>query len=127
MSISWVEHKDLVRMRENVCQNINSLEVCSCCDRVSECEQFLINESFLVWLCRECSLDAAHRFETPNGVPVTILPYRVQETRTEVETESAIATPQVWTRRCRSCNAMVEKARSSEKWICKVCGWKESA
>jgi len=127
MSISWIENKELVRMRDNVCQNINSLEVCSICDRVSECEQFLINESIPVWLCRECSLDATYRLEKLSGVPVTILPYRVQELHSEHEGENEIATPQVWTRRCLSCHAMVEKARLSDKWICKACGWEQSA
>jgi hypothetical protein len=45
---------ELKHMREHIHQSVNALEVCWACERICECEQWLINQAVPVWLCLEC-------------------------------------------------------------------------
>lgn len=65
---------ELRRERENIRLSVNSLELCWGCDRVCECEQWLVNEATPVWLCLECTFEAAYRLEKQSGVPISLLP-----------------------------------------------------
>ena len=46
--------KDWVQMRENVRRAIQALEVCWRCQRVSECQKYVLGNMILVWLCPAC-------------------------------------------------------------------------
>ena len=52
--------KELARMRENVRRAIQALEVCWRCQRVSECQKYILGNMVLVWLCGGC-LTELHR------------------------------------------------------------------
>jgi len=65
---------ELKQMRENICRSVNSLELCWGCDRICECERWLINESLPVWLCHECLVEVSCNLEKRSGVPVSLIP-----------------------------------------------------
>ena len=44
----WVE------MRDNIRRAVNSLDVCWRCQRVSECQKYVLGNLVLVWLCGGC-------------------------------------------------------------------------
>ena len=46
--------KDWIQMRENVRRAVSALEVCWRCQRVSECQKYILGNLVLVWLCGEC-------------------------------------------------------------------------
>ena len=46
--------KDWVRMRENIQRAVLSLEVCWKCQRVTECQKYILGNMVLVWLCQGC-------------------------------------------------------------------------
>ena len=46
--------KDWVAMRENIRRAVSSLEVCWRCQRVSECQKYVLGNMVLVWLCQGC-------------------------------------------------------------------------
>ena len=46
--------KDWVQMRVNVRRAIQALEVCWRCQRVSECQKYVLGNMVLVWLCPGC-------------------------------------------------------------------------
>ena len=46
--------RDWVQMRENVRRAIQALEVCWRCQRVSECQKYVLGNMVLVWLCPGC-------------------------------------------------------------------------
>ena len=54
MKIALEEFKELNRIRENVRRNTDALELCSSCQRISECERFVWDHGASVWLCKEC-------------------------------------------------------------------------
>jgi hypothetical protein len=45
---------DWIRMRDNVRRAVSALEVCWRCQRVSECQKYVLGNLVLVWLCGEC-------------------------------------------------------------------------
>lgn len=49
--------KELVQMRENVRRVVHSLELCWRCQRVSECQKYVLGNMVLVWLCAGCLLE----------------------------------------------------------------------
>jgi hypothetical protein len=73
MDVAPSEAGELKQMRNNVHRIVNSLEICCACQRICECEQWLMNESVSVWLCIECLVEASDRLEKQSGVPVPIL------------------------------------------------------
>ncbi len=54
MEMALAEYQELITLRRNVHSNVMSLEVCGCCERVSECNQSFGHDSAAVWLCQEC-------------------------------------------------------------------------
>ena len=46
--------KDWIEMRENIQKAIGSLEVCWKCQRVAECQKYVLGNMVMVWLCRKC-------------------------------------------------------------------------
>ena len=46
--------KDWVRMRDNIQQAVLSLDVCWKCQRVTECQKYILGNMVLVWLCQGC-------------------------------------------------------------------------
>ena len=46
--------RDWIQMRENVRRAVSALEVCWRCQRVSECQKYILGNLVLVWLCGEC-------------------------------------------------------------------------
>ncbi|OFV96310.1 MAG: hypothetical protein A3H28_07770 [Acidobacteria bacterium RIFCSPLOWO2_02_FULL_61_28] len=65
--------KDWVKLRENVRRAIGALEVCWRCQRVSECQKYILGNMVLVWLCGGCLTEVHHpqcgRPQTRNRVP----------------------------------------------------------
>ena len=47
--------QELQDMRQNIRRNLQALEVCWSCQRVSECEAYVIDNAAPVWLCAPCS------------------------------------------------------------------------
>jgi hypothetical protein len=45
---------NLTEMRENVRKAVASLDVCWRCQRVSECQKYILGNLVLVWLCQDC-------------------------------------------------------------------------
>lgn len=54
MWITLEEFKELTRIQENVRRNANALELCSRCQRISECQRFVWDHGASVLLCNEC-------------------------------------------------------------------------
>ena len=54
MQEALAEFKELKQIKENVRRNINALECCWNCQRISECEQGLGESAAAVWLCTGC-------------------------------------------------------------------------
>jgi hypothetical protein len=46
--------KDWIEMRENIRRAVSSLEVCWRCQKVSECQRYILGNLVLVWLCQGC-------------------------------------------------------------------------
>jgi len=46
--------QDWVEMRENIRRAVSALEVCWRCQRVSECQRYILGNLVLVWLCPGC-------------------------------------------------------------------------
>ena len=46
--------KEWIEMRDNVRRVVHSLEVCWKCQRVSECQKYILGQTVLVWLCKGC-------------------------------------------------------------------------
>ena len=44
---------ELKEIRGRIRSSVNSLELCQVCERICECEQWLLND-VLVWVCIEC-------------------------------------------------------------------------
>lgn len=46
--------QDWMEMRDNIRRVVSSLEVCWRCQRVSECQKYILGNLVLVWLCQGC-------------------------------------------------------------------------
>ncbi len=66
MMISLVERKELAGMRKNIIRNVNALEYCWCCQRVSECKPENFDDGPPVWLCGECAVIRATQPREPD-------------------------------------------------------------
>ncbi|MBI3894602.1 MAG: hypothetical protein HY313_01590 [Acidobacteria bacterium] len=62
------EVQELVQMRENIRRHVDSLELCWSCQRVSECEKKMVDDSAPVWLCGECREQIQLKQEAPQSV-----------------------------------------------------------
>lgn len=65
---------ELKQLRDNICRTVNSLELCWGCERICECEQWLVNEAVPVWLCIHCLSEVSFRLQKQLGVTVSPLP-----------------------------------------------------
>lgn len=54
MYTSVTDLDELHEMRENIRRSVKALEVCWSCQRVSECEQAVVDDAAPVWLCGKC-------------------------------------------------------------------------
>ena len=54
MQEALAEFKELKQIKENVRRNINALECCWNCEKISECEQGFGDGTARVWLCTGC-------------------------------------------------------------------------
>jgi hypothetical protein len=54
MQIALEELKELIQMRENVRRNTEALELCTRCQKISECQEAVYHDGMLVWLCQNC-------------------------------------------------------------------------
>jgi hypothetical protein len=50
-------HKEWLEMRNNVRRAVQSLELCWKCQKVSECQKYVLGQTVLVWLCKECMVE----------------------------------------------------------------------
>ena len=48
------EGQEMVQMKENVRRAVDALELCWRCQRVSECQKYVLGNMVLVWLCPGC-------------------------------------------------------------------------
>ena len=48
------EGQEMVEMRANVRRAVESLELCWRCQRVAECQKYVLGNMVLVWLCPGC-------------------------------------------------------------------------
>ena len=46
--------KEWFDMRNNIRRVVHALEVCWKCQRVSECQKYILGQTVLVWLCKDC-------------------------------------------------------------------------
>ena len=66
--------KDWMALRENVRRAVKELEICWRCQRVSECQKYVLGNMVMVWLCNGCRADLAQpqsvrRKNLPSPVP----------------------------------------------------------
>ena len=57
MDDSISEYIELKQLREHIHQSVNSLELCGHCERICECEQWIVDGLAPVWLCIECLME----------------------------------------------------------------------
>ena len=46
--------KEWNEMRNNIHRVVHALELCWKCQRVSECQKYILGQTVLVWLCKGC-------------------------------------------------------------------------
>ncbi len=59
---------ELKEMRDGIRRSVNSLELCQICERICECEQWLLNDA-LVWVCIECLARDLGRLKKSSEAP----------------------------------------------------------
>jgi hypothetical protein len=72
MELTTMEFKELIAMRHNIREKVGLLELCWSCQKVSECQQWLINESIPVWLCGKCVEEVSYRMTEGSGMPLSV-------------------------------------------------------
>jgi hypothetical protein len=72
MELTAMEFKELIAMRHNIREKVGLLELCWSCQKVSECRQWLINESIPVWLCGKCVEEVSYRMTEESGLPLSV-------------------------------------------------------
>jgi hypothetical protein len=72
MELTAMEFKELIAMRHNIREKVGLLELCWSCQNVSECRQWLINESIPVWLCAKCVEEVSYRMTEGSGMPLSV-------------------------------------------------------
>ncbi len=63
MSDVIAERAELLQMREQTREAVNSLELCWSCRRICSCEHWIVAEGVSIWLCGECLADIAAKAE----------------------------------------------------------------
>lgn len=72
MTTSIPARDELKQLQQIVLQSVDSQELCWSCQRICECEQWLVNETVPLWLCSECFFEAWQRLEAVSMSPVTL-------------------------------------------------------
>lgn len=72
MELTAMEFKELIAMRHHIREKVGLLELCWSCQNVSECRQWLINESIPVWLCDKCVEEVSYRMTEESGMPLSV-------------------------------------------------------
>ena len=72
MELTTMEFQELITMRHNIREKVGLLELCWSCQHVSECRQWLINESIPVWLCAKCVEEVSYRMTEESGMPLSV-------------------------------------------------------
>ena len=72
MAYQAEDHHLLADMSANVRLNVQMLEVCWSCQRVSECKHWLVNDSVPVWLCGRCVEEVSYRMADETGMPLSL-------------------------------------------------------
>ncbi|MGH9784614.1 MAG: hypothetical protein ACRD88_10540 [Terriglobia bacterium] len=57
--------KELAEMQENVRRVVQALELCWRCQRVSECQKYVLGSMVLVWLCPRCLVELHQPASSP--------------------------------------------------------------
>ena len=55
MQLTMTEFEELSQMRENIRRSVDALEICWSCQKVSECEPVVVDDSAPVWMCSTCA------------------------------------------------------------------------
>jgi len=58
-------NREWVAMRNNVSRVVHSLELCWKCQKVSECQKYVLGQTVLVWLCKSCLTEMEARQPDP--------------------------------------------------------------
>ena len=72
MELTAMEFKELITMRHNIREKVGLLELCWSCQNVSECRQWLINESIPMWLCAGCVEEVCYRMTEEAGMSLSV-------------------------------------------------------
>lgn len=72
MELTATEFQELIAMRHNIREKVDLLELCWSCQNVSECRQWLINESIPVWLCDKCVEEVSYRMAEESGMSLAV-------------------------------------------------------
>jgi hypothetical protein len=51
---AMTDTEEMIEMRENIRRAVGALDVCWRCQRVSECQKYILGNLVLVWLCQGC-------------------------------------------------------------------------
>ncbi len=46
--------EEFIKMRNNIRRAVQALDVCWKCQKVSECQKYILGHTVLVWLCNGC-------------------------------------------------------------------------
>ena len=57
--------KEVAEMQENVRRAVQALELCWRCQRVSECQKYVLGNMVLVWLCPRCLVELHQPASSP--------------------------------------------------------------
>ena len=68
--------QELVQMKENVRRAVEALELCWRCQRVSECQKYVLGNMVLVWLCPGCLVELHQPQHSPAKVRTRTGPSR---------------------------------------------------
>ena len=55
MQLTMTEFEELSQMKVNIRRSVDALELCWSCQRVSECEPVVVDDSAPVWMCSDCA------------------------------------------------------------------------
>jgi hypothetical protein len=67
------DRKELKTLRENVSRIVQSLELCWGCERICQCEQWIVKQEVALWLCKDCLSSVSRRLEKQAGDPVSLV------------------------------------------------------
>ncbi len=72
MELTTIDFRELITMRANIREKVGLLELCWSCQKISECRQYLINETVPAWLCGKCVDEVSYRMTDDTGLPLSV-------------------------------------------------------